>query len=47
MRWVGHVARMGRRGMNIEYWYKIYIMGAVYMTIFRRNKIDITVSTFV
>jgi hypothetical protein len=23
MRWAGHVARMGRRGMNMEYWWKI------------------------
>jgi hypothetical protein len=22
MRWTGHVARMGRRGMHIEYWWK-------------------------
>jgi hypothetical protein len=23
MRWVGHVARMGRRGMRIDYWWEI------------------------
>jgi hypothetical protein len=23
MRWTGHVARMGRRGMHIEYWFEI------------------------
>jgi hypothetical protein len=22
MRWAGHVARMGRRGIHIEYWWK-------------------------
>jgi hypothetical protein len=22
MRWVGHVARLGRRGMNIGYWWE-------------------------
>jgi hypothetical protein len=22
MRWAGHVARMGRRGMHVEYWWK-------------------------
>jgi hypothetical protein len=22
MRWVGHVARMGRRGLHIEYWWE-------------------------
>jgi hypothetical protein len=22
MRWAGHVARMGRRGMHIEYWWE-------------------------
>jgi hypothetical protein len=22
IRWVGHVARMGRRGMHIEYWWE-------------------------
>jgi hypothetical protein len=24
MKWVGHVARMGRRGMHIGYWWEIY-----------------------
>jgi hypothetical protein len=23
MRWTGHVARMGRRGMHLEYWWEI------------------------
>jgi hypothetical protein len=23
MRWAGHVARMGRRGMHIRYWWEI------------------------
>jgi hypothetical protein len=23
MRWAGHVVRMGRRGMNIVYWWEI------------------------
>jgi hypothetical protein len=23
MRWAGHVARMGRRGMHIAYWWKV------------------------
>jgi hypothetical protein len=22
MRWAGHIARMGRRGMHIEYWWE-------------------------
>jgi hypothetical protein len=23
MRWAGHVARLGRRGMHIEYWWEV------------------------
>jgi hypothetical protein len=23
MRWAGHVARMGRRGMHVKYWWEI------------------------
>jgi hypothetical protein len=27
MRWTGHVARMGRRGMHIEYWWEFQKRG--------------------
>jgi hypothetical protein len=25
LRWAGHVARMGRRGMHTEFWYEILL----------------------